>query len=469
VHYTIIMANFEYLEDEDGLFISTGSKKYKHYDVAALEEALKKVSDNKLTIYAASKKYDIPESTISFRLKKKQKEDDLKKAGRGSVLTESEESQLADWLIISSELGDPKSKDDLIHAAADIRNLRSASSSPQFKNGLPTKFWVNMFLKRNPRISIRTPESISRAAAMVPASRIERFFETFQRFLEKENLAHVLNRPDAFYNIDETNFELNPTLKRVLAKKGAKTVYKVDSAKAKQNITVCYCFGANGSMLKTQVILKEQFSRMEEMAYASGSVKGDFLFTQTESGWQNKSSFEAYIQRIDLELKDVERPIFIFMDNHPSHINFNLFKWCKDRGIHMISFPPNCTHILQMCDTSIFGPAKLGWKKEIRDWKRINGNKEIDEIEFIKILKSMNDRVIDESKIINGFRGTGIYPLNIQNVHLERCIGIDDDSDMNNSIPQASMENVEIPSTSSTAPSRINIVNNQLIVPAQGI
>ena len=51
-----------------------------------------------------------------------------------------------------------------------------------------------------------------------------------------------------------------------------------------------------------------------------------------------------------------------------------------------------------------WGSDKLGWKKEVDNWKRENGCKEV-EIEFIKILKLMNDRIITKQKINNGFRG----------------------------------------------------------------
>ena len=61
------------------------------------------------------------------------------------------------------------------------------------------------------------------------------------------------------------------------------TVYKVSSSRTKQNNTVCYCFEANGTLLKPQVSLKEKCTRMEDLAYASGTVNGDFLFTQTDS------------------------------------------------------------------------------------------------------------------------------------------------------------------------------------------
>ena len=52
-----------------------------------------------------------------------------------------------------------------------------------------------------------------------------------------------------------------------------------------------------------------------------------------------------------------------------------------------------------------------------------------DEIEFIKILKLMNDRIISKPKTINGFCGAGTFPLNIENLHLKSCIGVDDDSE----------------------------------------
>ena len=85
--------------------------------------------------------------------------------------------------------------------------------------------------------------------------------------------------------------------------------------------------------------MKAKFTRMEDFAYASDIVNGDFLFTQNESGWRKQRSFKDYIQRFDEEFKDVSSPIFIFLNNHPSHINVQLFKVCKDWGIHIVSFP----------------------------------------------------------------------------------------------------------------------------------
>lgn len=406
-------------------------RKIKSYDEKLLNGAINDVKNQNCTVFSAAKKYNIPKTTLSWRLNKIEKGENLKKSGPDNVLTAEEENDLAEWLISCAELGYPKTKPDIIHAASEIRKRRMGSlkssrqsiSTPQFKNEVPSNFWVKSFLKRHPNVCFRTPEPLSRAAANVSEGKIRHYFQHIHNFFEKEGLLHLFNRRDAIYNLDETNFELNPQIKKVLAGKGSKNVFSVDSSKPKQNITVTYCFGADGKVLRSQIILKTSFSKLEDVAYASGSVNGQFLFTQTDSGWQTKDSFAAYLKKLDDELKDVERPIIFFFDNHPSHINFELFKWCKTRQIHCITFPPHTTHILQMCDTSIFGPAKQGWKKEIIEWKRSNGNKEVDEIEFVKILKNVNDKVLTSDKIINGFKGTGIFPFNINNVHLERCIG----------------------------------------------
>ena len=48
------------------------------------------------------------------------------------MLTEFEEEQLVEWLGVSSDLGDPKTKDELIKAASDVKKLRKSSDTPPF-------------------------------------------------------------------------------------------------------------------------------------------------------------------------------------------------------------------------------------------------------------------------------------------------------------------------------------------------
>jgi len=334
--------------------------------------------------------------------------------------------KIANWLISSAKLGNPRTIDDLKVVAQKVRDLRSPDDGPCFKNGLPSSNWINDFLHRNKSVTFRKAEPLSRSAANVSETRIRRFFTNFYGFLEEINCLDVLNRPDAFYNVDESGFQLGASINRVLAEKGSKNVFSVEGSRSKEQITSTFGFGADGTVLPTQIIFKTSFSKTFDAAVEIGKIGADFVLSSTTNGWQTKESFNGYIRYIVeyLEARHVKKPFFITYDNHSSHLNYDLFEWCSERNVHIVTFPPYTTYILQMCDVGIFGPAKNGWKKEVHNYKKNTGN-EMDEIAFIGALKRTMDKVITKEKVMNGFRATGIMPFDVNNIDLSKCIGDD--------------------------------------------
>lgn len=89
-----------------------------------------------------------------------------------------------------------------------------------------------------------------------------------------------------------------------------------------------------------------------------------------------------------------------------------------------------------MCDTSVFGPVKDKWIEAIQRYRKENNYKIVEEVAFVKVLKNMNDVAIKKETIINGFRMTGIFPFDKQNVDYSRCI---------EEQPQPEVENEENP------------------------
>lgn len=416
-------------------------KKYKRYNEDDLQFAMKEVNAGNMSINKAAQKYNIPSKTIAWRIKnpKIQKQDDHR--GALKVLNCTEETKITNWLIESAKLGNPKTIDDLKEIAVKVRSLRPENDGPSFKNQTPSTHWIIDFLQRNKNVTFRKAEALSRSAANVNESKIRRFFTNFYTFLEEHDYLDVLERPDAFYNVDESGFQLNASIDRVLAEKGSKNVYKVQGSKPKEMITATFGFGADGSMLPTQIIYKSSFSKSFEAAVEIGKTGADFLLSSTPSGWQTKDSFNGYIQYIVeyLEAKHVAKPFFITYDNHASHLNYDLFTWCYERNVHIVTFPPNTTHILQMCDVGIFSAAKNGWKKEVEKFKKTH-NVEMNEISFIGVLKNMIDKVITKEKIVNGFRATGIMPFNVNNIDMSKCIGNDYPSENIEEVPVANYE-----------------------------
>jgi hypothetical protein len=130
------------------------------------------------------------------------------------------------------------------------------------------------------------------------------------------------------------------------------------------------------------------------------------------------------VKDLDAEgiIHTAEHPFLYFVDGHTSHISLKLFKFCRENHIELFVFYPNATHILQMCDFAVFGSLKAVWKKEVQLWKIESKNREISMTDFVRILKRVQDKVMTAEKIVNGFRATGVYPLDPKNCHLERCL-----------------------------------------------
>jgi hypothetical protein len=156
------------------------------------------------------------------------------------------------------------------------------------------------------------------------------------------------------------------------------------------------------------------------------------VLSGSECGYQTRSTFENYVKEYlinELEENGVERsaqnPILYFLDGHKSHYSYEFSVWCREQHIHIITFFPNATRILQMCDVGMFGAGQKAWTKSVREWKGQpeNRDKEIDEVAFVKILKQANDSFIKPESIINAFKATGIYPFNVENVQFDRCLG----------------------------------------------
>ena len=242
---------------------------YQKYQQETLIQALNEIKTKKLSVYAAAKKYAIPASTLSDRLS-----NDLKKSGRDQTLTREVEKNLAEWLIKCSVIGDPRTSAELIDAAGKL----AAVTGKPFKNEKPSAKWLKGFLKRNPNISFRTPSTVSRASANVTPDDIINFIVGVHSYLENIGKLHLLDDPTAWGNSDETGIDLNPVPGKVLAEKGGKNVYRTETAKPKERVSVMYTFLASGDMLTPQLILKESTSTIADVAFACGGEKMKILF-----------------------------------------------------------------------------------------------------------------------------------------------------------------------------------------------
>lgn len=234
--------------------------KYSNED---LERALSEVF-NGTTVYAASKKYGVPESTLRFRKNAK----GGGKQGRKLMLNEEIETEISDWIIKCSQRGAPKTKEQLMEAVGQIRKrtLKDPTAS------LPSNNWVKNFMQRNPQLSYRMAQAVTRSSACVSEADIRRWFAMVSSYLVNENIFHLTSEPCRWINCDESGFELNPKPGRVLAAKGTKNVNFIETAHPSERVSVMYTFGADGHVYRPQIIMKNSVSRAKLLEMTSASV-----------------------------------------------------------------------------------------------------------------------------------------------------------------------------------------------------
>ena len=210
----------------------------------------KRVENGELTQYRAAKQYNIPKQTISDRLK-----GGSSKQGRPPKLTAEEEGLIAEICLSFSDWGMGLGKKDVIAIVADY--LKENNKGDLFLNGVLGRYWWRNFIKRNPQLSLRKPQSLQIARAKnTDAGTIDHWFHNvLQPLLEKNGL---LNHPERIFNADETSFCLCGHPQKVLARKGAKPPQYTVGGTGKENITVQVCVSASGNLLPPYILYSGQ-------------------------------------------------------------------------------------------------------------------------------------------------------------------------------------------------------------------
>lgn len=256
------MSDFQSADDEFLEVEQVFVKKKKKYSVDELNEAINYIH-NGSSVYAASKRYNIPKSTLHDHIEGKNKGN----RGRKPIFSVETEKEIAKWIVKCAERGGPITKEQLLETVGRIRKQSGDENA-----AVPSIKWLNNFMKRNDWLSYRIAHPVTHSSACVSEADIRRWFNRIHAYLSKENLLHLLSDSARWINCDETGFELNPKAGKVLAGKGAKVVNYVETAHPSERVSVMYTFGADGHFYSPQMILKNSVSGNKIHNMASTSV-----------------------------------------------------------------------------------------------------------------------------------------------------------------------------------------------------
>ena len=292
----------------------------------------------------------------------------------------------------------------LAYQYAHYNGLKGFSEKLQ----MASKKWVKGFLKRHPKITVKTAKNLSVARAMganptVIANWFRKFKETAKRI--------GVTTPQQVWSGDETGVQTVPKERPVLAVKG-KMVFQQVSADQGETSTILTFVSGAGNVVPPMVIHKGEYVRDNWIRKAPGNVR----VAATSKGYITKAKFHEYGGRFVAYLRQnglLGMPHLLICDSHSSHLyNLPFFLLLKRHKIHVFTIPSHTSHILQPLDKTPFAQFKIMWEKYLTKYNNENRGRPLNKVDFWDVFTPAFNAAMSLKNILSGFRKTGISPYN---------------------------------------------------------
>ena len=373
----------------------------KLWSLESMEAALRDVEDGSRGLREAARTYNVPVETLRRRALGHVGLEC--RSGPSTVLTHDEEQTLMEYCVKMSEMGFGLGREDVMRMAFQI--VEKSGRSHPFKDGMAGRSWMDGFMKRFPRLTLRTPHALSFARAKACTDEaIKGFFEKVGGLYARLNL---LSKPMQIYNSDETGINVVHKPGRIITEMGKKKVWAVTSGEKGKTHTVVSCVSATGQVIPPMMIYPRV--RMSE-ALKKDAVPGT-LFACSKSGWINQ---ELYLEwfRFFISIIPATRLVLLIQDGHSSHISLEVIRLAQENDIHLLCLPSHTSHLLQPLDVGVFKSLKTYFHKACKQFMAANPGVVVRSENLASLLAVAWPQSMTPINIMSGFRKCGLYPLN---------------------------------------------------------
>ncbi|KAL0803352.1 hypothetical protein ABMA28_017415 [Loxostege sticticalis] len=378
-------------------------KKIAQYTEEDLANAIREVTQNGSSMYAAAKKYQIPTTTLYDKIKGNY---NTNVVGRPVAIPLELESQLANAIRILEKWGFGLSREEVMNVVADF--VKCNKMVTPFKNNKPGKDWFINFRKRH-NLSIKKPQPVEYVRKqMTDPFVIFEYFKLLEVTLTDLNL---FESPDLIWNLDETSLSLDPTRTKVV---GAinKPCSRTTCGTGKENITVLAAVNASGKKATPLIVFKGKNVWDQWMA-TTGNYGFELAYAASSKGWMETDIFHNYLQNVLIPSFGDDRPVLIIYDGHSTHVDVRVIELAIKNNITILKLPPHTSHLLQPLDISVFKSFKNKWDSKLVDWQRHNVGVKMPKNIFSQTFADTWNET-DPEVIKSGFKKAGIVPFDAQ-------------------------------------------------------
>ncbi|CAN0545844.1 unnamed protein product, partial [Ectocarpus sp. 12 AP-2014] len=336
-------------------------------DSAAAEKACAAVRNGSMSRYAAAAAFGLSKTSLLRRLSGECDMD--ARVGHGTVLTKEEENALEDVLLYAGRNYIPLTRNDLKERVRQLCN--DGRPIPWDPDKGPGKSWLQGFLRRHDRISLRLARIYEANRMTSPEDdRLHKFYKFWQEFVNEHKPA-----PDHVWNTDESGGTIQGTqTQRVFAEQGQPVVPQM-RANSRENCTIVTTINAAGAVLDPTVIFKGVRFNQDWIADRNGPPGA--TYTCTESSFMCGDVFIKYIKNFHEQLRRRNlldgKPHVLVLDGHASHVSFEVIQLAKSLNIHLVQLPSHMSHVTQPLDVAGFGCFKKELNTAIASFPSKNG------------------------------------------------------------------------------------------------
>nr|CAH7730073.1 unnamed protein product [Callosobruchus chinensis] len=373
-----------------------------------MEMALKAYKTKRFGLNETCKKYGVPKATLKRHLESKNKvaNESRKRFGRTTVFSEELEETLAEHILNLEKMFFGVTIKDVRKAAFDLAEINNIKHNFNRVKKQAGKKWFYGFMRRHPSLSLRQPESTSMARCRgFNRENVKHFFDLLEKIIDK-------NKFDAtrIFNVDESGFStVAKKCQKILAQKGKRQVGTIASGERGVNTTMVVSCSAAGRFVAPMLIFKRKRANPD---LAVGAPP-DCLVEISDTGYINKTIFLRWLQTfIEAVKPSVDNKVLLVLDGHTTHSkNIEAIELARNNGVIMLQLPGHTTNRLQPLDVAVFRPLELYYTEANEKWLRSHPGLTVSQYQVAQLLGEAYARAAVIANAMNGFRRTGIWPV----------------------------------------------------------